>query len=147
MHFSMISGISFSTIAHSTEDTSKVKAAILNLVPEELRSVQKVESSPAKGHHGNDIELLMLEVRGKEDAKSIVDYLIRMLPVGDRLRIRDRIHMFFDGRSTLFLRVDKQQAFLNAVRLSDSDDIIRIKISILAWKADLPFVLRLFDLS
>ncbi len=143
----MISGISFSAIAHSTEDASKVSAAILNLVPEELRGMQKVESSVAKGHHGNDIEILTLEVRDKDAAQSIVGYLIRMLPVGDRLRIRDRIHVFYDGRSTLFLRVDKQQAFLNTVRLSDSNDIIRIKISMLAWKADLPSILKVFDLS
>ena len=106
-----------------------------------------METAEAKGHHGNEITLLTLEIRDKEQAQSVVGYLIRSLPVGDRLRIRDRIHMFFDGRSTIFLRVDKQQAFINTVRLSDSDDIIKIKISILSWKADITSVLKMFDLT
>ena len=143
----MISGVSFSTIAHSTEDLSKISKAVLNMLPETMRGTHVLETAEAKGHHGNEIILLTLEIRDKEQAQSVVGYLIRSLPVGDRLRIRDRIHMFFDGRSTIFLRVDKQQAFINTVRLSDSDDIIKIKISILSWKADIKSVLKMFDLT
>jgi RNA binding exosome subunit len=126
---------------------SKVYAAVLNLLPETMRGTQVLGTAEAKGHHGNEITLITLEICDKEQAQNAVGYLIRSLPVGDRLRIRDRIHMFFDGRSTIFFRVDKQQAFLNTVRLSDSDDIIKIKISILSWKADITSVLKMFDLT
>jgi hypothetical protein len=143
----MITGISFSTIAHATEDLSKVNSALLNLVPESVRSACQINAVEAKGHHGNPIIVLTLEVRDKNRAKEIVDYIVRLLPVGDRIRIRDQIDLYYDGRSTLFLRVDKQTSFLRAPRLSLSDDVIRIKISLMERKGDVASVLKIFDLS
>jgi len=143
----MITGVSFSTIAHATEDLSKVKSAILNLVPESARSACQINAAEAKGHHGNPITVLTLEIRDKDRAKEIVDYIVRLLPVGDRLRIRDQIDLYYDGRSALFLRVDKQTSFLRTPRLSLSDDVIRIKISLIERKGDVASVLKIFDLS
>ena len=143
----MIRGISFSTIAHATENPARVKDAILNMVPEPFRGACQINSVDAKGHYGNPIIVLTLEIQDKQRAKEIVDYIVRLLPVGDRIRIRDQINIYYDGRSTLFLRVDKQTAFLRAPRLSLSNDIIRIKISIIERKGDLTSVLKIFDLT
>jgi RNA binding exosome subunit len=143
----MINGISLSTIAHATEDSAKVKDAILNLVPEPLRGICQVNSVSAKGHYGNPITVLTLEIRDKQRAKEIVDYTIRLLPIGDRIRIKDQINIYYDGRSTLFLRVDKQTAFLGTPRLSLSDDVIHIKISVIERKGDLTSILKIFDLT
>ncbi len=136
----MITGLSLSTIAHSTEDQSKVRAALLNLVPAELR-VLHVSSAEAEGHHGNPIVLLSLEIRDRDAAKDAVDYLLRLLPVSDRLRIRDNIDRLYDGRSAVFLRIDKQTAFLNEPRLSDSDDVVKVKVSLSIKKEDIAAVL------
>lgn len=143
----MITGISISTIAHATEDLSKVKSAILNMVPESARGACQINAAEAKGHHGNPITVLTLEVREKRQAKEIVGYIVRLLPVWDRLRIRDQMDLYYDGRSSLFLRVDKQTALLRSPRLSLSDDVIRIKISLIGRKGDVASVLKIFDLS
>ncbi|MBM5805566.1 MAG: hypothetical protein FJZ49_05870 [Candidatus Verstraetearchaeota archaeon] len=143
----MITGISLSTIAHATEDLSKVNSAVLNLVPESVRSACQINAADAKGHHGNPITVLTLEVLDKDRAKEIVGYIVRLLPVGDRIRIRDQIDLYYDGRSTLFLRVDKQTSLLRAPRLSFSDDVIRIKIRLMGRKGDVVSVLKIFDLS
>lgn len=143
----MIKGISLSTLAHATEDPARVKDAMLNMVPESFRGTCQINSVNAKGHYGNPILVLTLEIQDKQRAKEIVDYIVRLLPVGDRIRIRDQINTYYDGRSTLFLRVDKQTAFLGTPRLSLSNDVIRIKIGIIVRKGDLTSVLKIFDLT
>ena len=143
----MIKGISLSTLAQATEDLSRVKGAMLNMVSESFRGACQINSVDAKGHYGNPIIVLTLEVQDKQRAKEIVDYIVRLLPVGDRISIRDQINIHYDGRSTLFLRVDKQTAFLRAPRLSISNDVIRIKISLIERKGDLTSVLKIFDLT
>lgn len=142
----MITAISFSTIAHSTEDISKVETAILNLLPDSMRRSQTVSAEEVTGHHGNPIWLLTLSVREKVSAGEISEYLMRLIPVADRLRIRDQLDLYYDGRSTLFLRLDKQNAFLREARLSSSDDVIRVKISFIGKQGDRGEVLKVFGL-
>ena len=142
----MISSICLSTIAHSTEDISKVKGAILNLLPLSLRNYRTISEQEAQGHHGNSIWLLTLDLREKKPAAEISDYLLRSLPVADRLHLRDQLDLYFDGRSAIFLRLDKQSAFLGSLRLSNGDDVIRVKIGFLGTRGERSEVLRLFGL-
>ncbi|MGA2574193.1 MAG: RNA-binding domain-containing protein [Candidatus Methanomethylicaceae archaeon] len=142
----MITAISFSTIAHSTEDISKVETAILNLLPDSMRRSQTVSAQEVVGHHGNPIWLVALGVREKASAGEISEYIMRLIPVADRLRIRDQLDLFYDGRSTLFLRLDKQNAFLREARLSSGDDVIRVKISFIGKRGDRGEVLKVFGL-
>jgi RNA binding exosome subunit len=142
----MITAISFSTIAHSTEDVSKVETAILNLLPDSMRRSQTVLAEEVVGHHGNPIWLVALGVREKTSAGEISEYLMRLIPVADRLRIRDQLDLYYDGRSTLFLRLDKQNAFLREARLSSGDDVIRVKISFIGKQGNRAEVLKVFGL-
>jgi hypothetical protein len=143
----MITGVSLSTIAHSTEDVSKVRDAISNLVPETVRGVVRINATEAKGHHGNPITVLSIDTRGKEGAREITEHIMRLLPLGDKIRIKDQIDLYYDGRSAFFLRLDKQSAFLGSPRISTSDDVIRIKINFISRRNDLAAVLRLLGLA
>ena len=141
-----ISGISHSTIAHSTEDTLKVGRALLYLLPESMRSVRQPSIAEATGHHGNLIRVLSLEIRWKAEPTEAFEYLLRLLPMADRLMIRDQIMTYWDGRSTVFLRLDKQSCYAGQPRLSNSDDVVRVKISLLGGKHDVASVLDAFEL-
>lgn len=143
----MISRISYSTIAHSTEDPQKVGRALLNLLPESMRPTHEPSTAEATGHHGNRIRLLSVEVRGRSEATASFEYLLRLLPVADRLLLRDQIGLYWDGRSTVFLRLDKQACFLAQPRLSTGDDVIRVKVSLLGGRHDAASVLDAFELS
>lgn len=124
----MISKVSISLICHATEDQYKVEQALLNLLPETIRKSAVVKYTLAKGHHGNEIRIASLEEQGQA-AKDVVGYLTKLLPPGDLLRLRDEMDRYFDSRSTFFFRLDKQKALSGSLRLSDSDDVIRVKIS------------------
>jgi len=126
----MISSLLFSTIAHATEDHNKVKEAMLNLLPKELRSSVTVNQTTAKGHHGNPITLLNLEIADPKSAKVAFDHIIRSLPDVQVSKIRDQLHLYYDGKS-LFLRIDKQSAYLGSLRLSVSDDVVKLRVNFL----------------
>jgi hypothetical protein len=144
---SHISGISLSTIAHSTEDVSKVETAMKNLLPESVRSSLPITISEARGHHGNPISVLSLEIHDRDASKETADYILRLIPAGDKMRIRDRMDLYYDGRSSIFLRLDKQSAFQRSPRLSESDDVIRIRIASQGGKGSLSTMLKLFELE
>lgn len=142
-----IAALSYSTIAHSTEDVGKVGRALLNLLPESMRSTRQPSMTEASGHHGNPIRLFFLEIRGKAEPTEAFEYLLRLLPVADRLAIRDQVMTFWDGRSTVFLRLDKQSCLLGLPRLSGADDVIRAKISLMGGRHDAASVLDAFELD
>lgn len=143
----MIRAVYFSTIAHSTEDESKVKMAMLNLVPQQLRGSIPISSSPALGHHGNPISLIQITIDEKGTPGEIVEYMMKMLPVGDRLQMRDRILTFYDGKSNVFFRINKQMAMIGSARLSNEDDVIRVRIGVNVKKNDVSMVLKALSLS
>lgn len=142
----MISKVSMSLICHATEDQSKVEQALLNLLPEGIRSSAQVNYTLAKGHHGNEIRIASLVEEGSA-AKDVVDYITKLLPPGDLLRLRDEMDRYFDSRSTFFLRLDKQKAFTGSLRLSESDDIIRVKISVQLRKGEQSKLFQLLNLA
>ncbi|MBC7120692.1 MAG: hypothetical protein H5T33_03820 [Candidatus Methanosuratus sp.] len=131
----MISKVSMSLICHATEDPRKVEQALLNLLPEGMRGSAQIKYTIARGHHGNEIRVASLEEEGTR-AKDAVDYMTKLLPPGDLLRLRDEIDRFFDSRSALFIRFEKQKAYAGSLRLSESDDIIRVKISLQLRKGE-----------
>lgn len=142
-----IAAISYGTIAHSTEDVAKVESALLSLLPVLMRPSRKASVSEATGHHGNPIRLLNLDVKGKDDPDRAFDYLLRILPVADRMVIRDQIMTYWDGRSTVFLRLDKQSCLMGQPRLSTGDDVVRVKVSLQGGKHTASSVLDAFELG
>jgi RNA binding exosome subunit len=89
---------------------------------------------------------MSLELRGKTESTEAFEFLLRMLPMADRLMIRDQIMTYWDGRSNVFLRLDKQSCYAGQPRLSNSDDVIRVKVSLLGGKHDAASVLDAFEL-
>ncbi|MGQ9759352.1 MAG: RNA-binding domain-containing protein [Candidatus Methanomethylicaceae archaeon] len=139
----MISSISISAIAHATEEPEKVKSAILNLIPKQLRSSFTVRQTSAKGHHGNPIIFFTVDIHDPKSAKEVAEFIVHSLSSIDISTIRDQISLYYDGRSSIFLRFDKQSAYLGTLRLSRSDDVVKLRISLLG--ADLSSVIRLFS--
>ncbi|MCX8181627.1 MAG: hypothetical protein N3D12_00755 [Candidatus Methanomethyliaceae archaeon] len=125
----MISSLSFSAIAHATEDPEKVKKAMLNLLPKDLRTSITISQTAAKGHHGNPITLLNFDINEPESAKATFNYIICSLPDVEVSQIRSQLNLYYDGRSAIFLRIDKQSAYLGSLRLSLSDDVIKLRVN------------------
>ncbi len=118
----MIERLEITAIAHATEDPEKVAEAIANLLG--LEELPDIEVMEARGHHGNPILYLKLVIRGKE-AKKAFENLMKMMDEFEFEILKRELDVRSEG-SKLYLRFDKQRAFMGEARLSTGSDVIRI---------------------
>lgn len=118
-----VSSIEFQVFAHSTEDPDKVLRALFFLSDEKL----KVVKEKVRGHYGNEVIIFRAKASGK-DAERIVRRLASLMSEEDKAKIGRQLPLRYDGHGNVFLRFDKQKAYLGEVRLSDYEDVVRAKI-------------------
>jgi len=115
-----------STIIHATEDPEKVGQAIRNLCPDGTPIGSTINR--AKGHHGNEIVILLLLIRNAKSVESLLQNIWRGFSQLDRTEIYSTLESRIDSSGTLFLRIDKQDSLKGRIRLENSDPI-KIEIS------------------
>ena len=123
-----LNSIELTTHAHATEDLEKVKRALLYLLPEHLRSKQKLKVNKVKGHWNNPIFLIRAKCSKADDAMQIIKYVTNSLNDEDKYVIREGLDKRID-KSHLYLRFDKQAAFNDRFKIKDEDDVIRLKVT------------------
>ena len=117
-----IAYIELRVFAHATEDQEKVQAAVRNLLPQELAETLLFQNTPLTGHYGNPITLLCAKL---EDKKLL---LMALQKIGEGLHSLDKEELSRDlklhlEKGNLFLRFDKQAAFLGTVKFTQNDPI------------------------
>lgn len=124
-----LSEVILSTHCHATEDLEKVKKALLNSIPPELRTVANIRSEVLHGYHGNPI--IKLEAKfGGGDAYKVIRYLLSSISDVDRRYLFASLDIRYNRKNNeLFLRLDKQEAYLGNIVLYEGDDSIKISIS------------------
>jgi len=117
---------------HATENLEKVKRAVLNLLPQELRKVYeaKFHVELLEGHYGNPIAIVRLKVTNRSHASLALLELLRAMEAADVSVLNSSIHARLDRSGNLYLRVDKQMAFLGRVKLYEGDDVVRVKVKL-----------------
>ena len=120
---SPIQSVEISTIAHATEDTSKVEDALRKLL---LGTSLQFTRRHLEGHHGNPIVKVDARLSYK-DAVRFAETLIKLLSRSERLQIQRDLTLHSDDEGNLYIRLDKQKLFLGEVRLGEEDPV-RVKI-------------------
>jgi len=120
----MIERLEVTTIVHATEDPEKVAEAIANLLG--LEELDEIEVTEARGHHGNPILYLKLTLKGKK-AREAFHNLMKMLDDFEFEILKRELGARSEG-SKLYLRFDKQKAFMKEARLSSGSDVVRIVV-------------------
>ncbi|MFN3384136.1 MAG: RNA-binding domain-containing protein [Archaeoglobaceae archaeon] len=124
-----IEWIRVSAVVHSTESREKVSQAIANLFPFDF----EIQVSSAKGHFGNPIEYLEVEVKKSSEVKAFWENLTQLLR--DELEILlNTLDERIDAQNVLHVRIDKQKAFLGEFKLSNVDPIA-IKAKLVVYPA------------
>ncbi|RLG55709.1 MAG: hypothetical protein DRN99_01910 [Thermoproteota archaeon] len=113
------------TYAYPTEDPSKVRKALLSLIPEHLREEVKLRHEKLRGQFGYSIEKYTITVRGRKKATEVARRIIQSLPKKDLEQLLERIDLHMDG-GTLYIRVSKQKALEGVIELEEGGDIIRV---------------------
>jgi len=118
----LIAYIDIRVFAHATEDIDKVLDAVRNTLPKELTDTVVFEKSNLTGHHGNPIILLEARLKEKNLVQAVFEKLSSSLSSLDKELLNSEIKQHFD-KGNLYIRLDKQSAYLNEIKLSQTDPI------------------------
>lgn len=108
--------------AHATEDEEKVLAAVQNTLPPHIAENLIFKRSNLTGHHGNPIVLFEAKIREKNHVKAFLQKLASSLNSLDKETLANEIEQHID-KGRLYLRLNKQSAYLNEVKLCKTDPI------------------------
>ncbi len=116
--------------SRATEVPERVEAALLNLFPESIREQVVVTEEMAEGHLQNPIIVIGASVAQPSLAEVTLRLIMSSLTTGELQHIINTIDRRLDAGCTLFLRADKQAAYLGHIELAQSPDVISIQIHI-----------------
>jgi RNA binding exosome subunit len=122
-----------SAIAHATEDPLKVESAMLFLVPENMRQKSKFTRRYLEGHHGNKIVTIAARFPDAKDIKQVAVRIGELLPDADKRLFGKSLPSHTDGEGNLYIRFDKQHAFVGELSLEQVDPI-RVKFKFAAHR-------------
>ena len=108
--------------AHATEDPTKVQTAVRNLFPADLAETFVFQGTNLTGHHGNPIILFTAKLTDKKLLPKALEKIGKDLGVLDKEELNRDIKLHLE-KGNLYLRFDKQSAFLGALKFSQNDPI------------------------
>jgi RNA binding exosome subunit len=116
-----IAYIDIRVFAHATEDAEKVLKAVYNTLPEAFINMVSFKKRSLTGHHGNPIILFETKLKGEIAQKSF-EKLSSSLGSLDKEQLGSEIRQHIE-KGNLYIRLDKQLAYLNEIRLCQTDPI------------------------
>ena len=127
--------LEITTFVHSTEDQVKVVKAVSNLFPEEV-DVPPCEEVKLTGVFGDQLMMLKWVLKNRRPATEVVNKVIKGMSSIDRLEIMESLELRIDENKNFYLRLDKQKAFTDVIKM-EKHDPIRLKARMLIpHKAD-----------
>lgn len=108
--------------AHATEDPEKVQTAVRNLLPQELADTLVFEKSALTGHYGNSIVLLTANLTDKKLLPAALEKIGGGLSSLDKAVLCEDLKLHLE-KSNMYLRFDKQSAYLGTVKFTQNDPI------------------------
>lgn len=121
--------IRFRTFAHATEDVDRVEEALAFAAGDE----PEVKVTEAEGHHRNPIRILTAEF---EKAAPIDAFWERLAEEPGIVRtLRNDLDNRVDEDCNLYLRLSKQSAARERLRVATTDDVIRVQAKVAAYPA------------
>jgi len=100
------------TFCYATEDEKRVQAALGTFLPEDV----ELERATSEGHHGDRIVVFSARVERADEMRHVLD---RLSDLETAEQLSAELDERIDENCSLFLRLDKQAAFSEQVRLGD----------------------------
>ena len=117
-----IAYIDIRVFVHSTEDNEKVQAAVRNLLPEELAQTIIFQTTSLTGHYGNPITLLTIKFTDKKLLPVALEKIGSGLNSLDKEELSRDLKLHLE-KGNLYLRFDKQSAFLGTIKFTQNDPV------------------------
>lgn len=131
----VVQRVEMTVLVHATEDESKVRKAIMNLLPPGI-DPPAFEAIKLQGYYGDPITTLKLNVKHRRPATELLDHIVKRLSSLDLQTLLDELPQRIDESKNLYIRLDKQKAYTGKAVL-ETHDSIRVKARLrLPHKAD-----------
>ncbi|MBS7621509.1 hypothetical protein KEJ32_05300 [Candidatus Bathyarchaeota archaeon] len=117
-----VTHIDVRVFVHATEDEEKVLSAVRNTLPSQVSESIAFKKSNLSGHHGNPITLFETKIKEKDHVRAFLEKLSSSLSILDKEALGGEIEQHVE-RNCLYIRLDKQAAYLNEFRLGTTDPI------------------------
>jgi len=114
--------IDIRVFAHATEDVDKVLSAVRNILSPELIDIDAFKKTNLTGHHGNPIVLFETRINEESATQAVFEKLSLGLGILDKELLASEIDQHLD-KGNLYVRLDKQSAYLNELKLCSVDPI------------------------
>ena len=119
---SPIGYVNIRVFAHATEDQDRVIQAVRNTLTSELIEITVFKKIDLTGHHGNPITLIQTELSDRQLLMGFFESIGKRLTSLDKETLSAEIEQHLE-KGNLYLRFDKQHAFLGVLRFSSNDPI------------------------
>ncbi|MHA1238713.1 MAG: RNA-binding domain-containing protein [Candidatus Odinarchaeia archaeon] len=118
------------TFVHVTEDESKVIKALHNIVSEPIFKQASVKFEKLMGYFHNPIKVIRVKLSGNKLVSSFLSYLSSKLSETEKKQLNLELPLRIDKDGTLYLRIDKQSAFLDEIKIRQVSDSVKIIVKI-----------------
>lgn len=125
----MIHNLSYRAFVYGTENEEKVREALSTLLPTAQPTKEITE-----GYHKNQVTILQGKITKKREMKEFLEKLGSLKP-SSKKRILRELEDRMDDRGNLFLRFDKQRAYLGDLKIVEHGDSLHLKLKIAAYPA------------
>ena len=100
----------------------RVLKAVRNMIPPEEVDNIVFKKTGLTGHHGNPIVLFESRIKERKTVEAVFRSLSSCLSSLDKEQLSSEIKQHLE-KGNLYIRLDKQSAYLNEFRLSPTDSI------------------------
>jgi RNA binding exosome subunit len=114
--------------ARATEVLERVETAIINIFPSSVRESLKISRMKVEGHAHIQMSIVAAVLTSEKACEVALDYLIASLDPKDKRSIVRTIDLRIDEQCNFFLRIDKQEAFLERLHLAAGPDVISVQV-------------------
>ena len=125
----MIHNLSYRAFVYGTENEEKVREALSTLLPTAQPTKEITE-----GYHKNQVTILQGKITKKREIKDFLEKLGALKPSSKKRILRELEHRM-DDRGNLFLRFDKQRAYLGDLKIVEHGNALHLKLKIAAYPA------------
>ena len=125
----MIHNISYRVFVYGTENDEKVKEAIQTLFPN-----SHPQTDTTEGYFKNPVLILHDKITRKREIKEFVQ-ILEQIDSSSKKQLLNQLENKMNERGNLFLRFDKQRAYLGDLKIIEHGDAIHVKINIAAYPA------------